>query len=147
MHIFCMFQPPLSKNTWFTLFVGQELVRHMHFLGSPRSGKTWILPGQMHVFCMFQPPLKMHVAACCCMSHPFFQIYKATFKKHAFSQAKYHFWWDWTFNKCMLQNACCKGAPPHTVVVPQSTPGSLSCCHRSGFNGIASASAYVCQAA
>ena len=67
MHIFCMFQPPLSKNTWFTLFVGQELVRHMHFLGSPRSGKTWIFPGQMHVFCMFQPPLKMHVAACCCM--------------------------------------------------------------------------------
>ena len=80
--------------SWFTFFVGQELVRHMHFLDSPRSGETCIFPGKMHVFCMFQPPLKMHVAACCCMSHPFFQIFKATFKKHAFSQAKYHFWWD-----------------------------------------------------
>ena len=60
---------------------------------------------------------------------------KVRFKKHAFSQGKYHFWWDWALQKMhvVLQNACCKGTPPHTVVLPQSTPGSLSWCRRSGF--------------
>ena len=58
-----MFQLPLSKKTWFTFFVGQELVRHMHFLGSPRSGKTCISQENACV---------LHVSAasknaCCCM--------------------------------------------------------------------------------
>ena len=150
MHIFCMFQPPLSKNTWFTLFVGQELVRHMHFLGSPRSGKTCI---SQENACVLHVSAASKNACCCMLLHVaaclihFFNFSRLHSKKHAFSQAKYHVWWDWTFKKCMLQNACCKGAPPHTVVVPQSTPGSLSCCHRCGFSGIASASTYVCQAA
>jgi hypothetical protein len=105
MHIFCMFQPPLYKNAWFTHFVGQELVRHMHFLRSPRSGKT-CTPGKCMFFLHVSATSKnacccmlLHVAACCCMFHPFLQIFKATFKKHAFSQAKYHFWWDWTLQK------------------------------------------------
>ena len=144
-----MFQPPLYKNAWFTLFVGQELVRHMHFLRSPRSGKT-CTPGKCMFFLHVSATSKnacccmlLHVAACCCMLLHVSSIspnIQGHIQKTCIFPGKISFLVGLNPSK----NACCKGAPPHTVVVPQSTPGSLSCCHRSGFNGIASASTYVC---
>jgi hypothetical protein len=139
MHIFCMFQPPLYKNAWFTLFVGQELVRHMHFLRSPRSGKT-CTPGK----CMFL----LHVSAtsknaCCCMLLHVSSIspnIQGHIQKTCIFPGKISFLVGLNPSK----NACCKGAPPHTVVVPQSTPGCLSWCQRAGFTVIPSASTYVC---